>query len=74
MCPCYGNWHAYNFCGTHVARRFYPLVVYFRKGILKRSVWTLNLPQLSTSPEGFRDVSAQTAPEGARSPGAAKPG
>ena len=48
MCPCYGIWHAYKFCGTHVARRFYPLVVYFCKGILKPGKKVSMYPEFAT--------------------------
>jgi hypothetical protein len=44
----YGVWHAYKFCVTHVARRFYPLVVYFRKGTLKPGEKVSMYPEFAT--------------------------
>ena len=31
----YGFWHAYNFCVTQTFRSFWPIVTFFRKGLLR---------------------------------------
>ena len=44
----YGFWHAYNFCVTQTFRSFWPIVTFFRKGLLRSGDTVPCFPKLIT--------------------------
>ena len=44
----YGFWHAYKFCVTQTFRSFWPIVTFFRKGLLRTSDTVFCFPKLIT--------------------------
>ena len=44
----YGFWHAYKFCVTQTFRSFWPIVTFFRKGLLRSGDTVPCFPKLIT--------------------------